>query len=70
MRSGKVTGEQVPLSLPPVFGRIAINLEEPQSQVARLDACDYFPNPTIARLMKPLDVTAGNASYCSPYLSR
>ncbi len=70
MRSGKVTGEQVPLSLPPVFGRIAINLEEPQSQALGSTPAIYFPNPTIARLMKPLDVTAGNASYCSPYLSR
>jgi len=70
MRGGKVAGEQLPLNLPAVFGRIAINLEEPQSRALGSTPAIYFPNPTIARLMKPLDVTAGNASYCSPYLSR
>jgi hypothetical protein len=70
MRGGKVTGEQVSLSLPAVFGRIAINLEELSSQSLSSTPPIYFPNPTIARLMKPLDVTAGNASFCSPYLAR
>ncbi len=70
MRAGKVLGEQVPLNLPPVFGRIALNLEEPLSQALGSTPAIYFPNPTIARLMKPLDVTAGNASFCSPYLAR
>jgi hypothetical protein len=70
MRGGKVTGEQVPLNMPAVFGRIAINLEDPQSQALGSTPPIYFANPTIARLMKPLDLTAGNASFCSPYLSR
>ena len=70
MRSGKVMGEQVPLNMPAVFGRIAINLEDPQSQALSSTPPIYFPNPTIARLMKPLDLAAGNASFCSPYLAR
>ena len=70
MRGGKVMGEQVPLNMPAVFGRIAINIEDPQSQALSSTPPIYFPNPTIARLMKPLDLAAGNASFCSPYLAR
>ena len=70
MRGGKVLSAQLPLNLPAIFGRVALNLEETKSRALGSTPAIYFPNPTITKLMKPLDITAPNASYCSPYLSR
>lgn len=70
LKDGRVLGTTLNLSSPAIFGRLTLNLEEPQSQAVGATAPIYFPNPTIPLLMKPLNVDAQNASYCSPYLNR
>ena len=70
LTAGRASNVAVDLSSPVIFGRIELNLEDPLSQALGSSPSLYFPNPTISRLVTPLDPTAANASYCSPFLSR
>lgn len=70
LTAGRASNVAVDLSSPVIFGRIELNLEDPLSQALSSSPSLYFPNPTISRLVTPLDPTAANASYCSPFLSR
>lgn len=60
----------LPMNTPAIFGRVTLNLEEPESQAAGATPPIYFPNPTIPQIMRPLDPSAQNASYCQPFLNR
>jgi len=60
----------LPMNTPAIFGRVTLNLEEPVSQATGATPPIYFPNPTISQIMRPLDPSAQNASYCQPFLNR
>lgn len=60
----------LPLTTPAIFGRVTLNIEEPQSLAEGATPPIFFPNPTIPQIMKPLDPSAQNASYCQPFLNR
>lgn len=60
----------LPLTTPAIFGRVTLNIEEPESLAEGATPPIFFPNPTIPQIMKPLDPTAQNASYCQPFLNR
>lgn len=70
LKGGKATDVTLPLDGPAVFGRLSLNFEDPQSLAGGATPPIYFPNPTISQLMKPLDLGAANATFCSPYLNR
>ena len=70
LTAGRASNVAVDLSSPVIFGRVELNLEDPQSQALGSSPSLYFPNPTINRLVTPLDPSAANASYCSPFLNR
>lgn len=60
----------LPLTAAAIFGRLTLNIEEPVSQAAGATPPIFFPNPTIMQIVKPRDITAANASFCSTYLGR
>lgn len=68
--AGRAQGISVDLTAPGIFGRVELNLEDPASQALGSSPSIYFPNPTISRIMRPLDPNALNASYCTPLLGR
>jgi hypothetical protein len=70
LQAGRAQGVSVDLTAPGIFGRVELNLEDPSSQALGSSPSIYFPNPTISRLMRPLDPNAINASYCTPLLGR
>jgi hypothetical protein len=70
LTAGRAQGISVDLTAPGIFGRVEVNLEDPVSQALGSSPSIYFPNPTISRLMRPLDPNAANASYCTPLLGR
>ncbi len=70
LQGGRAQNIDIGLGNPGIFGRVELNLEDQQSQALGSSPSIYFPNPTIPRLVTPLDPNAGNASYCSPYLGR
>lgn len=67
---GHAPSVMLPFSAPAIFGRLTLNLEEPESQAQGATPPIFFPNPTITQIVKPLDLSAPNASFCSPYLGR
>lgn len=67
---GRAPGIRTDLTAPGIFGRIELNLEDPVSQALGSSPSIYYPNPTITRVMQPLDPNALNASYCTPLLGR
>jgi hypothetical protein len=70
LRAGRAQGVAADLTDPVIFGRVELNLEDPASQALGSSPPLYFPNPTIAKVMQPIDPGAANASYCSPLLNR
>lgn len=73
LSGGQATGVRVGLDTPNlfgIFGTVALTLEEPGTRAQGATPPIYFPNPTVQRLMKPLNPAAKNATYCSPYLGR
>lgn len=68
--AGQAPVVTLPMNTPAIFGRVTLNLEEPESLAAGATPPIYFPNPTISQIMRPLDPSAQNASYCQPYLNR
>ena len=70
LTAGRAQGTIADLTASGIFGRIELNLEDPVSQALGSSPAIYFPNPTISRLMRPVDPNAANASYCTPLLSR
>jgi hypothetical protein len=47
-----------------------LNIEEPSSLAEGATPPILFPNPTISQIVKPLDMAAPNATFCSPFLGR
>jgi len=70
LHAGRAEQVVLPLSAPAIFGRLTLNIEEPLSQAEGATPPIFFPNPTITHIVKPIDVSAPNASYCSPFLGR
>lgn len=70
LTKGHAEDVTLPFSTPAIFGRLTLNIEDPVSQAAGATPPIFFPNPTITRLVKPLNLAAMNAAYCSPYLGR
>ena len=70
LSAGRAQGLIADLTDPVIFGRVELNLEDPESQALGSTPPLYFPNPSIARVMRPVDVNAVNASFCSPLLNR
>jgi hypothetical protein len=70
LSAGRATNVVADLTSPVIFGRVELNLEDPVSQALGSSPPIYFPNPTISHLVTPLDPSASNASYCSPFLGR
>ena len=70
LTAGRAQGVSVDMTAPGIFGRVELNLEDPVSQALGSSPSIYFPNPTISRLMRPIDPNAANASYCTPLLGR
>ncbi|MFO0578648.1 MAG: hypothetical protein U1A78_31990 [Polyangia bacterium] len=53
-----------------IFGRVTLNLEEPESAAAGATPPIYFPNPTITGLVKPITPGRPSDSCCTPLLNR
>jgi hypothetical protein len=70
LSEGKAPAVSLPLTSPAIFGRLTLNIEEPQSRAEGATPPIFFPNPTISQIVKPLDVTAANASFCNAFLGR
>lgn len=70
LAKGHAANVSLPFSTPAIFGRLTLNIEDPVSQAAGATPPIFFPNPTISRLVKPLNLGATNATYCSPFLGR
>lgn len=70
LTNGHAPAVSLPLTAPAIFGRITLNIEEPKSLAQGATPPIFFPNPTISQIVKPLDLAATNATYCSPFLGR
>lgn len=70
LTAGRAPTVTLPMTTPAIFGRVTLNLEETDSQAEGATPPIYFPNPTIPQIMRPLDPTAQNATYCQPFLNR
>lgn len=53
-----------------IFGRVTLNLEEPESAAAGATPPIYFPNPTLTGLVKPITPGRPSDSCCTPLLNR
>jgi len=70
LTKGHAANVSLPFSTPAIFGRLTLNIEDPVSRAEGATPPIFFPNPTITRLVKPLNLGATNATYCSPFLGR
>lgn len=70
LTNGQAPSVSLPLTAPAIFGRITLNVEEPKSLAQGATLPIFFPNPTISQIVKPLDIAAANATFCSPFLGR
>lgn len=70
LTKGHAANVSLPFSTPAIFGRLTLNIEDPVSKAEGATPPIFFPNPTITRLVKPLNLGATNATYCSPFLGR
>jgi hypothetical protein len=62
---GKVTNHTV--VLPSAYGSTSIWLDEPISHATGASPTIYFRNPFIDEVQTPPDLTASNATFCSPF---
>jgi hypothetical protein len=53
--------------LPAAFGSTSVWLDEPLSHATGASPTIYFRNPLIAEVQTPPDLTAANATFCSPF---
>lgn len=67
---GRAAAVTFPLTAPTVFGPVELNLEEPVSGAVGATSPIYFPNPTLPQRVKPIDLDARDATYCTPHLGR
>jgi hypothetical protein len=70
LRGGQATGVRVSLDAPAIFGQVALTVEDPITGASGATPPIFLPNPTLPRLMTPLDLDARDATYCTPYLGR
>ncbi len=55
------------VQLPSAYGSTSIWLDEPKSHATGASPTIYFRNPFIAEVQTPPDLTAPNATFCSPF---
>lgn len=70
LRGGQAAGVRISLDAPAIFGQVSLTVEDPITGASGATPPIYLQNPTLPRLMKPLDLDAPNATYCTPYLGR
>lgn len=55
------------VALPSAFGSTSLWIEDPKSGATGASPTIYFRNATIPEVQKPADLTAPNATFCSPF---
>jgi hypothetical protein len=55
------------IALPSAFGATSLWLDEPQSHATGASPTIYFRNPFISDVQTPPDLSAANATFCSPF---
>ena len=58
------------LKIPPAYGATTLWIDEPVSHATGASPTFYFRNPFIADVQTPPDLTAANATFCSPFNGR
>ena len=65
LKQGVLMNQMV--SLPSAFGSTSLWIEDPKSGATGASPTIYFRNATIPEVEKPADLTAANATFCSPF---
>lgn len=65
LRGGELVNQRI--DLPQAFGSTSLWIDAPSLNAVGASDTIYFRNPFISDLMRPLDVNAPNATFCTPF---